>query len=203
LLELLKESPLSTNTLGGRIPTVQVKLEGKSIAGRLDEREPQTNVIEHIANFPFDHTIEATIIRELSEPTLSLLGLEEWTKKFLVIWEREMSDHENEYAEEGEVTFRFPIVDTTTRVEMKNIPPSTLPKFDGMVIEDIDAFLFEFDTLCLSYDYSSDAQKLRLFPTTLKGASLIWFMGLGEHNIAHWDEMRKNFLKKYQAYCEG
>jgi hypothetical protein len=72
-----------------------------------------------------------------------------------------------------------------------------------MVTEDLDAFLFEFDILCRSYDYSSDAQKLRLFPATLKGAALRWFMGLGEHTIAHWDDMCKIFLKKYQAYCKG
>jgi hypothetical protein len=34
--------------------------------------------------------------------------------------------------EEGEITFIFPIVDTTTEVKMKNIPPSTLSKFNGM-----------------------------------------------------------------------
>jgi hypothetical protein len=43
-----------------------------------------------------------------------------------------MSDHENEDAEEGEVTFGFPILDTTTEVKMKNIPPSIFPNFHGM-----------------------------------------------------------------------
>ena len=28
-------------------------------------------------------------------------------------------------------------------------------------------------------------------------------MGLGEHTITNWDDMRKIFLKKYQAYCKS
>jgi hypothetical protein len=38
-----------------------------------------------------------------------------------------------------------------------------------MITEDPDAFLFEFDILCQSYNYVDDAQKLKLFPATLKG----------------------------------
>jgi hypothetical protein len=81
-------------------------------------------VIEQVANFPFDHTTEGIILGEPSEP---LVGSDEWIKQYSIFWEREMSDHENEdatsNAEEGEVTFGFPIVDTTTEFKMKNIPP--------------------------------------------------------------------------------
>ena len=83
---------------------------------------------------------------------------------------------------------------------MKNIPPSTLPDFHGMTSEDPDSFLFKFDILCRSYNYVRDAQKLKLFPTTLKDSALRWFMGLGEHTIRTWEEMRTAFLKKYQEY---
>ena len=62
---------------------------------------------------------------------------------------------------------------------MKNIPLLSLPSFQGMIEEDLETFLFEFDVLCRSYDYTKYAQKLKLFPTTLKGAALRWFMGLG------------------------
>jgi len=72
----------------------------------------------------------------------------------------------------------FPIVDPNTVAQMKNIPPSTLPHFHGKVHEDLDSFLFKFDTLCRSYDYSTNDQKLRLFPATLKDSALHWFMGL-------------------------
>jgi hypothetical protein len=84
---------------------------------------------------------------------------------------------------------------------MKNIPPSTLPNFHGMITEDPKTFLFEFDVLCHNYDYSSDAKKLKLFPTTLKDVALHWFMGLGTNTIKTWDEMRKMFLVKYHDYC--
>jgi hypothetical protein len=84
---------------------------------------------------------------------------------------------------------------------MKNIPPSVLPNFHGMASEDPDAFMFEFDILCCTYGYIDDAHKLCLFPATLKGTALKWFMGLGENTIGYWDTMRIFFLKKYQAYC--
>jgi len=38
---------------------------------------------------------------------------------------------------------------------MKNISPSSLPKFNGMEKEDPDRFLFVFDVLCRSYDHVS------------------------------------------------
>ena len=73
---------------------------------------------------------------------------------------------------EGQSTFGFPIVDSETTTQMKNIPPSTLPHFYVMVHEDPESFLFEFYILCRSYDYSSNAHKLKLFPATLKDSAL-------------------------------
>jgi hypothetical protein len=46
-------------------------------------------------------------------------------------------------------------------------------------------------------------QKLKLFPATLKGATLRWFMGLGGGTITSWDDMKKTFLEKYQEYCRS
>ena len=86
---------------------------------------------------------------------------------------------------------------------MKNIPPSILPNFYGMNFEDPNSFLFEFYILCRTYGYTNDTHKLLLFLATLKTAALKWFMGLGEHTITSWDDMRKIFLKKYQAYCRS
>jgi len=70
-----------------------------------------------------------------------------------------------------------------------------------MTIEDPNTFLFEFDVFCRSYDYVSDAHKLKLFPATLKGATLRWFMGLGSDSIRTWSDMKEFFLSKYQDYC--
>jgi hypothetical protein len=66
---------------------------------------------------------------------------------------------EDEVRPKEEVTFDFPIIDPTTIVQMKNIPPSALPHFHGMVSEDPNAFIFEFYILCHSYDYSNDDTK--------------------------------------------
>ena len=86
---------------------------------------------------------------------------------------------------------------------MKAIPLQHIPTFHGLTSEDPDAFLFEFDVLCRGYDYTTDAQKLKLFPSTLKGASLRWFMGLGGGVITDLDHMKAAFLKKYQDYCRS
>ena len=62
---------------------------------------------------------------------------------------------------------------------MKNIPPSILPNFHGLASEDPDAFLFEFDVLCISYDYYTNAHKLKLFLTNLKGEASfndLWYL---------------------------
>ena len=80
---------------------------------------------------------------------------------------------------EDEQTFRFPILDLTQNSNMKKINPSVLPTFHGMATEDPDAFLFEFDILCRSYNFIDDAQNLKLFLATLKDVALRWFMGLG------------------------
>ena len=98
--------------------------------------------------------------------------------------------------------FGFPILDSMGDTPMKNIPPSALPHFHGMSSEDLDSFLFEFDILCRNYNYILDAQKLKLFPATLKELALRWFMGLREHTIRTWEEMKFAFLKKYQEYCQ-
>jgi hypothetical protein len=80
----------------------------------------------------------------------------------------EMVEEEgNENAATESETLRFPILDISRNISMKNIPLSSLPTFRGMSIEDPYLFLFEFDILCRSYNYSDDAQKLNLFPATL------------------------------------
>ena len=76
----------------------------------------------------------------------------------------------------------------------KNISPSILPNFHGLRSEDPETFLFEFEVLCRSYDYLHDAQKLKLFPATLKYVTLKWFMSLGINSIRTWEQMKNTFL---------
>ena len=56
--------------------------------------------------------------------------------------------------------------------------------------------------MCRIYDYATEAQKLRLFPVTLKDSALRWFMGLGGNTITSWDQMKRIFLSKFQEYCK-
>jgi hypothetical protein len=81
----------------------------------------------------------------------------------------------------------YPIVDPVANASMKAIPLQILPTFNGLISEDLDMFLFELDVLCRGYDYTSKPQKLKLFPSTLKGTILWWFMGLGGGTINSWD----------------
>ena len=114
----------------------------------------------------------------------------------------EVINNEGEGENQTEATFRFPILDTVLDVNMKNIPPSSLPTFYGKINEDPDTFLFKFDIFCRSYNYRQHAHKLKLFPATLKYSSLRWFMGLGEFTIRTWDDMKTFFLQKYREYCK-
>ena len=113
-------------------------------------------------------------------------------------------DPEGERRDENSLsTLRFPISDLPAGITpMKNIPLSALPNFHCLSSEDPDEFLFEFDILCRSYDYVTNAQKLKLFPTTLKGNALRWFMSLGSQVITTWEQMKQKFLLKYQDYCQ-
>lgn len=94
-------------------------------------------------------------------------------------------------------------MDITANGPTKAIPLQNIPTFPGLTLEDPNAFLFEFNVLCKGYDYTTNPQKLKLFPSTLKGVALRWFMGLGGGAINNWDQMEESFLKVYQDYCKS
>jgi hypothetical protein len=74
--------------------------------------------------------------------------------------------------DEDTITFEFPIIYLGGTIKMNNIPPSSQRNFHGLDSEDFDAFLFDFEVLCRNYYYSTTSKKLKLFPSTLKGAAL-------------------------------
>ena len=86
---------------------------------------------------------------------------------------------------------------------MKKNDPTTLPNFHGLIIEDLDIFLFKFEIVCRTYDYHLDAQKLKLFPSTLKDSSLKWFMSLEGNIIESSEKMKQTFIEKYKDYCKA
>lgn len=59
-------------------------------------------------------------------------------------------------------------MDPDAIVQMEKIPLSVIPHFHSKVHEDPNDFLFKFDIICKSYDYSLDAQNLKIFLATLK-----------------------------------
>ena len=125
---------------------------------------------------------------------------------------REPTDHEevtgknhhndDDPSLEGTVsTLQFSIRQLFGKAPMKNISPLVLRRFHGKATEDLYEFLFEFDILCHSYDYTSSEKKLKIFPATLKDNALHWFMILGGETVTTWDQMKQVFLEKYQGYC--
>jgi hypothetical protein len=119
---------------------------------------------------PF-HQRETLFYSKIKPPRYSLFGNQAYMD--------DQEDHKNvRHGEEEktrnqtETTFRFPILDTTPNVNMKNIPLLALPTCYGKKSEDPDTFLFEFDILCRSYNYIQNAHKLKLFPATLKDSAL-------------------------------
>ena len=84
----------------------------------------------------------------------------------------------------------------------KSIPPHVLPNFHGLENEDPDVFLFQFEVLCRGYGYCANDQKLNVFPFTLKGTALRWFMSLDGNCIQTWEDMKHVFLERYQDYCK-
>jgi len=153
ILELVKED----------IPTLEEVLT-PIVEGQLDI-EFQTNLIQ-------DPKIVAAASKESIPQQLPI-----------ILWHKMVYEEVTGNNHEEIVTFEFPNRDPSGTTQMKNIPSSTLPRFHGLARKDPDAFLFEFDVLCRIYYYSTTTHKLKLFPSTLKGASLRWFMGLGGDNI--------------------
>ena len=54
-----------------------------------------------------------------------------------------------------------------------------------------------------SYDYNIDSHRLKIFPATLKEATLRWFMSLGRDTVQTWEDMKIKFLEKYKEYYRG
>jgi len=82
------------------------------------------------------------------------------------------AENQNDQRNRERIEGAFPIRETNADNKMKNVSPSSQPHFHGLTTEDPDTFLFEFDFICQTYDYTDDERKLKLFPSTLKDASL-------------------------------
>ena len=96
-----------------------------------------------------------------------------------------MDENRNDRGNRERIEGAFPIKETNGDTKMKNISPSALPHFHGLTIEYLNTFLFEFVFICRTYDYTNDEKNLKLFPSTLKDATLSWFMGLPRDNITN------------------
>ena len=108
--------------------------------------------------------------------------------------EEGVGDNHHKYGnhplEETIATLQFPIINPIGQAPMKNISPLLLQHFHEKAIEDPDEFIFEFNILCCTYDYTSIEKKLNLFPATLKDNALQLFMHLGGETVTTWEQMK-------------
>ena len=93
--------------------------------------------------------------------------------------------------DEEVVTFEIPIRYPGGVAQIQYVRPSIFPNFHGLENEDPDEFLFQLEIICRAYN----VQSLKIFPLTLKGAPLQWFMSLGGNCIQNWEDMKHVFLK--------
>jgi len=76
-------------------------------------------------------------------------------------------------------------------VQQKSKSPESKKKTSGRISKSRKWFVFfYFKFVPRTYDYTDDEQKMKLFPSTLKDASLSWFMGLLGDSITTWAQMQ-------------
>lgn len=83
-----------------------------------------------------------------------------------------MAKNRNDRGNRERVEGAFPIKETNGDTKLKNISPSALPHFHGLTTKYPDTFLFVFALIFQTHDYTNDEKKLKLFPSTLKDATL-------------------------------
>ena len=133
--------------------------------------------------------------------------------------EESQSNHgENEYNQEYQDdipirTLRDYLQPTRTSTPSCMVIPSTvgtfdikpgiiqlLPKFHGLDSESPYLHLKEFDEVCSTLQYNNineEIVKLKLFPFSLKEKAKSWLHSLRPRTIATWQEMTREFLKKF------
>lgn len=201
-----RKKPNFTGGKGGRKTYIDEIISKAEASQRTSSQRPQIQYSSQTDQqtegvIGFERKLEAPEYTE--EPVEEPEETEDTEDKASDSGKRPMEDNRIEGRGENSLsTLEFPIGELLRgTTPMKNIPLSALPNFHGLSSEDPDEFLFEFDILCRSYDYISPNQKLKLFPATLKGNTLRWFMSLGAQAITTWDQMKEVFLAKYQDYC--
>ena len=75
-----------------------------------------------------------------------------------------------------------------------------LPKFHGLDSESPYLHLKEFDEICATLQYNNvtdDVVMLKMFPFSLKERAKSWLHSLRPNTISTWQEMTREFLKKF------
>lgn len=90
--------------------------------------------------------------------------------------------------------------DVVESFDMKQGVIQLLPKFHGLDSESPYLHLKEFDEVCATLQYNNvtdDVVMLKMFPFSLKETVKSWLHSLRPNTISTWQEMTREFLKKF------
>ena len=94
--------------------------------------------------------------------------------------------------------FVFPLNANNFKFRSGMIP--LIPTFHGLESESPYLHLKEFEEVCATFNEqtcSEDIIKLKLFPFSLKDKSKTWLNSLKPKSIGTWQEMQREFLRKF------
>jgi hypothetical protein len=89
---------------------------------------------------------------------------------------------------------------TVIHYEIKPNTIQSLPSFLGLSTKNLYDFLGEFLAICFAIKligFIEDAQRMRLFPFSIKKRAEHWFHSLTPNSITSWVELQPVYLKKY------
>lgn len=73
-----------------------------------------------------------------------------------------------------------------------------LPQFKEKRTENPDTHVNEFEMVSTANGHTSDAQKLRYFPCTLRDMAMEWYVQFEKGHFLTWDSLRTAFLVRFR-----
>ncbi|XP_062113482.1 uncharacterized protein LOC133824574 [Humulus lupulus] len=134
--------------------------------------------------------------------------------RFLESWKEEMLQEVMQKFSDGRSAYASDYVDLVTRITEKSpfaewiqnepkprdfvIPP--LPAFNGK--GDPLNHLFQFQQK-MALEVNNEALQCKVFSTTFSGPALLWFKQLKPSSVSSFEDLRRTFLRQYNANCEA
>src|ERR1700738_3143687 len=72
-----------------------------------------------------------------------------------------------------------------------------LPTYKGK--KDPDTYIQEYVNICHANQEGTDAEKLRLFPVTLKKKALEWYTQFPANHFMNWNDLKTTFIQRFRS----